>query len=111
MNDIEPYKKKAVESICRDLKAMIAKRRKKLDDIETGKAGFVTVINGEEYRTENEIQDAYGCDMITEAQRRAAILKLQAWEHDETAEALRWEMKALGNISANLRADLEEGHL
>lgn len=112
MNDkSEAYKTKAVRSICADLKAMIAKRQRKLDDIESGKKGFATVINGEEYRTEHEIYDAYGCGMITEAQRRSAIKKLEAWQHDENADALRFEIKSLGTIRANLMADLKEGRI
>lgn len=109
--EIEPYKNMAVESICRDLKAMIAKRRKKLDSIESGKTLFGTFINGEEYRTENEIMDAYGCGMITDAQRREAIRRLNFWADDETANALRYEIKLLSAILANLRADAEEACL
>lgn len=110
-SEIEPYKNKAVESICRDLKAMIEKRRRKLDSIESGKNLFLTFINGEEYRTENEIMDAYGCGMITDAQRREAIRRLNLWADDDAANALRYEIKALSAIIAKLRADAEEACL
>ena len=109
--DIEPYKNKAVESICRDLKAMIKKRRRKLDSIESGKKLFGTFINGEEYRTENEIMDAYGCGMITDLQRREAIRRLNYWVDGEEANAIRYEIKVLSAILANLRADSEEACL
>ena len=109
--EIEPYKNKAVESICRDLKAMIEKRRRKLDSIESGKNLFWTFINGEEYRTENEIMDAYGCGMITDAQRREAIRRLNFWADDDAANSMRYEIKALSAILANLRDDAEEARL
>lgn len=108
---IEPYKNKAVESICRDLKAMIDKKRRKLDSIESRKNLFGTFINGEEYRTENEIMDAYGCGMITDAQRREAIRRLNFWADGEEANALSYEIKVLSAILANLRADAEEACL
>ena len=109
--EIEPYKNKAVESICRDLKAMIEKRRRKLDSIESVKNLYLTFINGEEYRTEDEIMDAYGCGMITDAQRREAIRRLNFWAGDETADALRYEIKALSAIRANLLSCMEDGCL
>ena len=109
--EIEPYKNRAVESICRDLKAMIEKRRRKLDSIESGKNLFGTFINGDEYRTENEIMDAYGCGMITDAQRREAIRRLNFWADDDAANALRYEIKALSAIRANLLACMEDGCL
>lgn len=111
MVEIEPYKNKAVESICRDLKAMIEKRRRKLDSIESAKNLFLTFINGEEYRTENEIMYAYGCGMITDAQRREAIRRLNFWADDETADALRYEIKALSAILDNLMDCMEHGCL
>ena len=79
----------ALKNIERDL----TKKIKQLKNNRKNKEDFKITINGEEYYTENEIIDAYGCDIISTTQKDTALKKFNEWEKGNIDKALEYQIK------------------
>ena len=94
----------ALKNLLKEFDKIIA--RKKANVVK--KEAFKTEIDGEEYNSEEEILEAYGCDIISEAQKDTALDKYQAWESGSVKDTLSLELKYLNNIRWNLSQELLE---
>ena len=94
----------ALKNLLKEFDKIIA--RKKANVVK--KESFKTEIDGVEYNSEEEILEAYGCDIISEAQKDTALNKYQAWESGSVKDTLSLELKYLNNIRWNLNQELLE---
>lgn len=65
----------ALKSVERDTIKIIKKLEKKLKNVEP----FKIIIEGEEYTNLNEVDDMFGCEIISKAQRDSAYKKYNEW--------------------------------
>ena len=82
------------------MQKLYRKLEKKAQDIKSQK--FVVIINGEEYETENEVLESYGCDMITSTQKDNALRKFEEHEQNEEIKVINVELNWLNDIIATL---------
>ena len=94
----------ALKNLLKEFDKIIA--RKKANVVK--KESFKIEIDGVEYNSEEEILEAYGCDIISETQKDTALDKYQAWESGSVKDTLSLELKYLNNIRWNLSQELLE---
>ena len=84
---------KAYENTIKELNKVIGKKRKKLEKLN--KQQVCVIINGDEYYTDFEIREAYGCDIITRAQCDKAIKGLESKQNGVEKLVIDEEIKLL----------------
>ena len=94
----------ALKNIERDL----LKKIKQLKSKRVKKQDFSITINDDEYTRENDILDAYGCDIISEAQKDTAIRKYREWENGNVNEVLDYQINYYSDMLYNIRQDILE---
>lgn len=94
----------ALKNLLKEFDKIIA--RKKANVVK--KEAFKIEIDGQEYNSEEEILEAYGCDIISEAQKETALTKYELWESGSVKDTLSLELKYLNNIRWNLSQELLE---
>ena len=71
----------------------LIKKIKKLEAKRKDPENFEIVINGDKYNSEYEILEAYGCNIISRAQRDTAMKKFREWEKGTFDEVLEYQIR------------------
>lgn len=71
----------------------LQKKIKQLKDKRKKKQDFEIIINGDKYNSEFEILEAYGCDIISNAQKDTALKKFREWLSGGTDDILEYQIK------------------
>lgn len=71
----------------------LVKKIKKLEAKRKDPDNFEIIINGDKYNSEIEIIEAYGCNIISSAQRDTAMKKFREWEKGSFDEVLEYQIR------------------
>ena len=71
----------------------LVKKIKKLEAKRKDPEKFEIIINGDKYNSEIEILEAYGCNIISSAQRDTAMKKFREWEKGTFDEVLDYQIR------------------
>ena len=71
----------------------LVKKIKKLEAKRKDSENFEIIINGDKYNSEIEILEAYGCNIISSAQRDTAMKKFREWEKGTFDEVLEYQIR------------------
>lgn len=86
----------AINNIKREIDKLISKRTKKVKELK--EKPFTVVANQEEYKSVHELQNDYGCGLLT---RKQLEMGMKAFEQNESNENIR-----LVNTEINLLCEI-----